>query len=117
MKKLTGLIFIILLALGTGVFLFLKNNPKSPTCVNKSENTSVIHTEEKTDDLPPSPQNYVVKSYKEHVSVFEENNSTPLKITNVLVSDLPQADQEMLKKGIKVCGQQELNLLIEDYCS
>lgn len=60
---------------------------------------------------------YIVKSFNGNVAVFECDDCRPFKITDVPINSLPYTDQEMLKKGIAVNSKNELNKLLEDYCS
>ena len=60
---------------------------------------------------------YVVKEYNGHIAIFEENSDTPFKITDVLLSELPDGDKKLLNKGIPASSSRELNCILEDYCS
>lgn len=72
-------------------------------------------------DMPPmeSKSNlmYVVKEYNGNIAVFEENCDIPFKITDVRLSDFPDEDKKLLNKGIEASSSQELNCILEDYCS
>jgi hypothetical protein len=60
---------------------------------------------------------YIVKDYNGKVAVFEKDKIEPFKITDCLVSHLPNYDQRILKDGIEVKTELELERLLEDYCS
>ncbi len=61
---------------------------------------------------------YIVKDFNGNIAVFTKNaTSRPFKITDVYTKRLPMKDQLILKKGIEVETQNELNLLLEDLCS
>lgn len=74
-------------------------------------------------DMPPPVEEhnsnlvYVVKEYNGNIAIFEENNDTPFKITDIRLSDLPDGDKKLLGKGISASNFQELNCILEDYCS
>ena len=107
MKKLfAGTIFIITLCLlFTGTFLFLKKKPEQNTVRTKNNKDSF--------SIP-----YIVKDFKGNVAVFTKNaEDRPLKITKVFTERLPEKDQTILKNGIEVENQSELNSLLEDLCS
>lgn len=58
---------------------------------------------------------YTVKEYEGHIGVFYNNESTPYQEIDVDVASLPQADQVLLKDGIRVTDIDRLNSIIEDY--
>lgn len=60
---------------------------------------------------------YIVKDFNGNIAIYEVSSDTPYKVTDVPISSLPMADQETLKKGIKVSGENELQALLEDLCS
>lgn len=70
----------------------------------------------------PNPENktnliYVVKEYNGNIAIFEDHSDTPFKITDIRLSDLPDGDKKLLSKGIQASNSQELNCILEDYCS
>lgn len=62
-----------------------------------------------------SVNTYTVKEYEGHIGVFYNNESTPYQEIDVEVASLPQADQVLLKDGIRVNDVDRLNSIIEDY--
>ena len=60
---------------------------------------------------------YELKEYEGNIAIFKSNEKSPYKITSILIKELPEKDREILKKGIKVSSENELNMLLEDYCS
>lgn len=62
---------------------------------------------------------FLVKDYNGFIGVFKVDhaNLQLCYIKDVKISDLPEKDQDMLKKGIFISGKNELNNLLEDYCS
>ncbi len=81
--------------------------PQANLTPEKKGNLNTLDTESK----------FVIKEYKGSVAVFENGKNDPIKKTETMVSDLPVADQEILKKGINVPSQEELLRILEDYCS
>lgn len=61
---------------------------------------------------------YYLKDYNGKIAVYEENSSTPFKVTEEEVAALPVLDQKQLKgEGVKAQGKKELDRLLQDYCS
>ena len=60
---------------------------------------------------------YELKEYEGNIAIFKSNEKTPYKITSISIKDLPKKDREILRGGIKVSSENELNALLEDYCS
>ena len=58
---------------------------------------------------------YIVKEYKGHIGVFRDGEDLPFEEINIDVNIFPQADQDLLKKGIQAHGTAELTSIIEDY--
>ena len=107
MKKLfVGTTVVIIFCLFfVAVFLFLKKN---------SEQNSV-KTKNTKDNLSIP---YIVKDFKGNVAVFTKNEENrPFKVTKIFTKRLPEKDQTILKNGIEVENQGELNSLLEDLCS
>ncbi len=77
-------------------------------------------------DEQPSSQNYSTTSepmyiLKEHqgiAAVFTPNSPEPKrKLKDIVIESLPEYDKSLLKTGIKVYSEKELQRLIEDYDS
>ena len=81
------------------------------------DKNSTSSQEIKTESSPNNSLSYIVKDFNGNVAVFEENSSTPFKVTDVSTNTLPKVDQEKLIEGIVVKNQAELNTLLEDLCS
>lgn len=64
-----------------------------------------------------SEERYTIKEYQGNIAVFMEGVDHPFRITDVDVHTLPKMDQEQLSQGIQVTSTDELNRLLEDYCS
>lgn len=100
--------------LGTGCFIFacvlllIFLNPFG----NKNNEKAADHERNVKPGLV-----YIVKDYGGNIAVFEEGKDKPFRITDVPVDELPDADKELLEKGLTANNQEELNLILEDYCS
>lgn len=67
-----------------------------------------------------SYQHYVIGEYNGYVAVFYEKevNGTSLKeVTDTPVESLPEEEQEKLKEGIKIDGDDNLMKILSDYGS
>lgn len=60
---------------------------------------------------------YIVKNFNGRVAVFEDSNSTPFRVTDVNIKDLPKDDQILLESGITANSKEQLNSILEDYLS
>lgn len=96
--------FIITFILFT---IFIKPN----TNENSGNASDYVKNEYKSNTV------YVVKEYKGNIAIFEENKDTPFKITDISIRDLPDGDKKLLIGGIHASTFQELNCILEDYCS
>ena len=81
------------------------------------EKSQVKAVENEDGHMPKQASGYVIKEYNGKVAVFESGSQKPFRATCTDVSDLPIADREILKSGIRVNNQDELNSVLEDYCS
>lgn len=112
MKKFKSVGFAVIFFLAVAVvyygFFDLSKKPTS-TQQNVSENASagslnITHEENESSSNKHNQndkQTYTIKEYGGNVAAFETGKSIPFKTTDVLVKDLPEGDQKMLKKGIK----------------
>lgn len=79
------------------------------------------------DALPPDPSpeepaaskntGYLLGEYNGRVSVLSPDTREPEMIFDIFIRTLPDADQELLRQGIRVDTYEELTRLIEDYIS
>lgn len=61
---------------------------------------------------------YTLREYGGNVAVFSgENEIEPLKITDIDLASLRQADRDKLLRGIPISGEAELLELLEDLSS
>ena len=75
---------------------------------SSQESSGIIAMASKTDV-------YTVKEYEGRIGVFHNDDSTPYQEIDVDVSSLPEADQKLLKDGIKAYSTEKLNSIMEDY--
>ena len=59
---------------------------------------------------------YILTEYGGRIALFEENNSIPLEVFDVLVSSMPENDIKAISDGIRV-SYEEIPYLIEEYLS
>lgn len=80
-----------------------------------------VNTQEKTPTSKISSSKevmYILKEYNGILAVFTPNSDTPQKkLPDVMIASLPEYDKLLLKTGIKVYSDKELQRLIEDYDS
>jgi hypothetical protein len=87
--------------------------PNSEGHYSPEEGEEYYDSEEDT----KSSLSYIVKEYNGKIAVFEEGKNKPFKVTDSSVSDLPEYDRKLLEEGIKATTKQELQRILEDYCS
>lgn len=65
-----------------------------------------------------SNQHYILSEYDGYIAIFYEKeiNGTNLKdITSIHINSFPKEEQEKIKKGIKIKGDEELIKILQDY--
>jgi len=60
---------------------------------------------------------YLVFGGDEKITVYLQDGKTLFLQNSVPISMLPATDRAMLKKGLEICDEEELLLLLEDLCS
>lgn len=65
----------------------------------------------------PKDAGYLLGEYNGRVSVLSPDTREPEMIFDIFIRTLPDADQELLRQGIRVDTYEELTRLIEDYIS
>lgn len=75
----------------------------------------------KTDNLQRSTvsvdsaeEPYILMAYRSKIGVFQGDIEEPLRVLNVYLKNLPIVDQQALRAGILVEGENKLQKLIED---
>ena len=114
---------IILIAL----ILFLSGNKKTPVGVEESSDTAlnsqasdgyvyVSPDGPDTDDHVKATEDtvYTVKSHMGKIGIFTSDGEL-VRILEVYVKTLPEADIRLLEEGFEVVGRSQLNSIIEDY--
>lgn len=100
--------------IGSCLFVLVCVITNSLIIPNLHKNTKVSNIEKETTS---NIVTYIVKDFNGNIAVYESNSDKPFKVTDVPISSMPKADQEMLKSGIMVKGESELQSLLEDLCS
>ena len=75
---------------------------------------------EESREEPPEEEvaaGYLLGEYNGRVSVLSPDTREPEMIFDIFVRTLPDADQQLLRQGIRVDTYEELTRLIEDYIS
>ena len=57
---------------------------------------------------------YTVREHMGRIGIFDESGAL-VRVLEVYVRTLPEADKRMLKEGFEVVGTKQLNAIIEDY--
>ncbi len=57
---------------------------------------------------------YIVREHMDKIGIFDESG-TLIKVLEVYVKTLPEADKRMLEEGFEIVGEKQLNAIIEDY--
>ena len=119
MKKFMAVLGgIVLVALGAVFFIAKKeNNTTQHNTYSTHEKNSVSATEPPKDEPTQKNSGYIIKEYKGNIAVFENGEKMPFRTTCITVSELPEADRNLLKKGICASSREEMNAILEDYCS
>jgi len=60
---------------------------------------------------------YILREYENNLAVFRGDSENPYKIVSVNLNLLSEYDREMLREGIEVDSESEINRLIEDLTS
>lgn len=107
MRKIFALGLSITAAFLIAAALIMPISTQSNSQNAKKSEQSIIVTE----------HSYTVKAYDGKVAVFEDDAETPFKITDTSIKILPEADRDILEKGIKADTLSDISRILEDYCS
>ncbi len=102
MKKSIILTFIAIIATACSAILIIGTQANSQKQKAGSETNTTGYL-------------YTVKSYEGKIAVFDFGTNTPLEILECPLSSLPTEETEMLKIGINVATESELQQLIEAF--
>lgn len=65
-------------------------------------------------DADSSEESFTVREYMGRIGIFSSDN-TLIRVLDVYVKTLPEADRRLLGEGIEIFGKKQLNAVIEDY--
>lgn len=115
MKKLVAFgACLLILFVGVMFWVFKKEDHEKIAPIDEKPSVSAADNKK---ELPTVTSGYIVKNYKGNIAVFESGKNTPFRTTEIVVKELPPADRALLEKGIDASNQEELDLILEDYCS
>lgn len=113
-------ILLIVSILGISILSKRQNEPSIKTVVE-----TVLSTEEVYIfvQMPPKDATedsgevlFIVREYEEKIGIFDRNGKL-LRIIDIYTKTLPKTDRALLREGIELRSQAELDSLIEDYSS
>jgi hypothetical protein len=64
--------------------------------------------------IESADEEYTVRAYMQKIGIFSKDG-TLLRVLEVYIKTLPEADRRLLEEGIAVIGKKQLNSIIEDY--
>ncbi len=105
---------VLILAAISFLLPTMKNNNHPPIA---SSNPLPVEASSAPSSSSQTEERYTIREYQGNIAVFMEGVDRPFRITDVDVRTLPKMDQEQLSEGIEVTSTEELNRLLEDYCS
>lgn len=122
--KRESIVLLLLIAV-IAVLLYVRFPLKQTNPPSEPSSSNIIYNS--TANVPSSQESseinvmasradvYTLKEYNGVIGVFYNEEISPYQEIDVDVSTLPEADQELLKDGIKIYSKEELNNRIEDY--
>ena len=113
-KRIVCLIFSLLSV--TACFFLLSLTLASVLHANTSSPPAAPETAEYV-QASQFESKYVVASYKNKVAVYSNGSIEPTEVFDIYISSLPEADRDLLVKGIEVDSDDELYKMIEDFTS
>ena len=69
---------------------------------------------EGTDTSPYQDETYTVREYFGRIGIFKSDGAL-MRVLEVYVKTLPEADKRLLGEGFEIVGKKQLNSIIEDY--
>lgn len=106
---------ILYLGLATICPLIIGFTTLSMIFFNKNTKLKEIKTKEIEANEEKNNYEYVVKEIDGKIGVFENGKNVPIETLEKEVEYLPEYDKKILKDGIFVENNQELNKILEDY--
>lgn len=64
-----------------------------------------------------SVRGYVVRDCDGKIAVFRKGEAAPMMTTATRTESLPRADAQKLRRGIEAGSKQEVERILEDFCS
>ncbi|NLG52531.1 MAG: hypothetical protein GX541_00935 [Clostridiales bacterium] len=81
-------------------------------------NRPVVEISENRGDTARDEKGFIIKLYNGNIAVFPADDPhTPIKITDIPEHTLRIYDRELLREGIRIKGEKNLSLVLEDYGS
>ncbi len=78
----------------------------------------LLPQEPKPDDTPVKQvTQQVLREWNGQIALFEENADEPIEVYEVTVAALPEEEQQRLRAGIVIDGEEMLAALIDNYTS
>ena len=77
------------------------------------EDTDTQYNED-TDTSPSQDETYTVREYFGRIGIFKSDGAL-MRVLEVYVKTLPEADKRLLGEGFEIVGKKQLNSIIEDY--
>lgn len=120
------LIVVILMAVGCLATLLLPAPQTEPQMQSESQQpptqqeaqTPQVQTEPQQEAEPEQPEHlYEMGIWEGKVAVFVPGTNVPMRITEMPVASLPEADQKALEERIPVFDGEALASYLEDYGS
>lgn len=118
-KRMLATVVAISAAIAAGVALAVvpRVEAVSPQPLAEVDSPSQPAPAEEIPDSAPEKSVYLLGEYNGRVSVLSPSTLEPEMIFDIFVRTLPDADQELLRQGIRVNTYEELTRLVEDYIS
>lgn len=85
--------------------------------IEENSVTSFAQTEPYSTAVTESTPIYIIKAENGLLTVYRKGETSPYLTTQTHISNLPESDKNILKKGIEIQGETQLRKSLEDYCS
>ena len=89
--------------------------PTNSTANGESSQEILANSSSSPEVSEPIEAGYVLKAYKGRIGIFKAGEDTPIEELDVDLEDLPEADQELLRKGVFAEDKESLRAIMEDY--
>ncbi len=115
---------VLLLAALIGITVLVSKLSKPAKIITQTViETDYVYVCVGTDTAPPETDAttagsrvWIVREYEERIGIFTEDGQL-IRTIDVYTKTLPETDRRLLKEGIKITSEKQLNSLIEDYSS